>query len=106
LLPVNATERSAAIDLDDFKASPNSYTIIDARNWNEINTGLFFDNALTIPLPELRKRLSEIPTDKPIVVHCAAGYRSAAARSIIVSKITNVPIYDLSDKIAEFELVN
>ncbi|CAM3818061.1 MBL fold metallo-hydrolase [Mucilaginibacter galii] len=100
--PVNATEQSAELDLDDFKANPDQYTIIDARNWNEINAGLLFANALTIPLPEVRSRLQEIPTDKPIVVHCAAGYRSAAARSIIVSKITTVPVYDLSDVVVEF----
>ncbi|MFD1257606.1 rhodanese-like domain-containing protein [Mucilaginibacter terrae] len=100
--PTNATETSAELDLDAFKAHPESYTIIDARNWNEINAGLLFSNALTIPLPELRKRLNEIPTDKPIVVHCAAGYRSAAARSIIVQRIVNVPVYDLSDVVVEF----
>lgn len=102
LPPINATEVSVELDLEDFKANPNSYTIIDARNWNEINAGLLFANSLTIPLPELRKRLNEIPTDKPIVVHCAAGYRSAAARSIMVQYITNVPVYDLSDVVVEF----
>lgn len=106
LLPLNANEQFAELNLDDFKTHPENFTIIDARNWNEISAGLLFANSLTIPLPEVRKRLNEIPTDKPIVVHCAAGYRSAAARSIIVSKITNVPVYDLSDRIVEFELVN
>jgi hydroxyacylglutathione hydrolase len=102
LSPVDAIEQSAELDLADFKLNLDNYTIIDARNWNEINAGLLFNNALTIPLPELRSRLNEIPTDKPIVVHCAAGYRSAAARSIMVKDITNVPIYDLSDVVVEF----
>jgi len=106
LPPVSGTDRSAQLNLDEFKAHSEDYTIIDARNWNEINAGLFFENALTIPLPELRNRLGEIPTDKPIVVHCAAGYRSAAARSILVSKLPNVAVYDLSDYIVEFELVS
>jgi hydroxyacylglutathione hydrolase len=106
LPPASGTEQSAPLNLDDFKAHPEDYTIIDARNWNEINAGLFFEKALTIPLPDLRKRLGEIPTDKPIVVHCAAGYRSAAARSIMVSQLPNVAVYDLSDHIVEFELVS
>lgn len=106
LSPINATEVSVELDLQDFKANPNSYTIIDARNWNEINAGLLFANSLTIPLPELRKRLNEIPTDKPIVVHCAAGYRSAAARSIMVQYITNVPVYDLSDVVVDFKAIS
>jgi hydroxyacylglutathione hydrolase len=102
LSPVNAVEPSAELDLANFKLNPDNYTIIDVRNWNEINAGLLFPTALTIPLPELRRRLNEIATDKPIVVHCAAGYRSAAARSIIVKEITNVPVYDLSDVVVEF----
>jgi hydroxyacylglutathione hydrolase len=97
-----AQETFAELDLEDFKTKPESYTIIDTRNWNEINAGLLFENSLTIPLPELRNRISEIPTDKPIVVHCAAGYRSAAARSILVGRVSNVPVYDLSDTVLEF----
>jgi hydroxyacylglutathione hydrolase len=103
LNPANAHERSAELDLSDFNLRPNQYTIIDTRNWGEINDGMIFSNALTIPLPELRERLDEIPTDKPILVHCAAGYRSAAAASIIAAKIRSVPVYDLSEAVLEVE---
>ncbi|MBS7564612.1 MBL fold metallo-hydrolase [Mucilaginibacter sp. Bleaf8] len=102
LTPATATEQAAELHLDDFKAHTENYTIIDARNWNEINQKLLFDNALTIPLPELRNRLDEIPADKPIVVHCAAGYRSAAGRSIVAAKIKTVPVYDLGEVVVEF----
>ncbi|MCC8423838.1 MBL fold metallo-hydrolase [Mucilaginibacter sp. UR6-11] len=95
-------EKSAAINLADFKQSPQSYTIVDVRNQTEINAGKIFSQALSIPLPELRERLNEIPLNKPIVVHCAAGYRSAAAASIIAGEISSVPVYDLSDAIVEF----
>ncbi|GGH16184.1 MBL fold metallo-hydrolase [Mucilaginibacter phyllosphaerae] len=103
LTPVNATERSPNIDYADFKAHTNHYTIIDVRNWAEIKSGKIFSNSLTIPLPELRERVGEIPADKPIIVHCAAGYRSAAAVGIIASAINNVPVYDLSDAINEWK---
>jgi hydroxyacylglutathione hydrolase len=56
---------------------------------------------LVIPLPELRERIGEIPEDKPIVVHCAAGYRSAAAASIIADKISAVPVLDLSEAVRD-----
>jgi hydroxyacylglutathione hydrolase len=102
LSPVTAVERAATLNLELFKANTANYTIIDVRNWTEINAGKIFENALTIPLSELRGRLNEIPTDKPIVVHCAAGYRSAAATSIIAGKIDSVPVYDLSDTVLEF----
>ena len=32
-----------------------------------------------IPLQELPARMSELPKDKPIVIHCKAGMRSANA---------------------------
>jgi len=99
LSEVNTEIRSVDIALDDFKDHPENYTVVDARNWNEINAGKVFSHALTIPLPELRERLHEIPDNKPIVVHCAAGYRSAAATSIIAGKIDKVPVYDLSDAV-------
>ncbi|WP_374948670.1 rhodanese-like domain-containing protein [Mucilaginibacter sp.] len=102
LIPQSATERSPVIDLEHFKSNKSHYTIIDARNWAEINSGKLFTNALTIPLPELRERVNEIPTHKPVVVHCAAGYRSAAAAGIIAAQIQNVPVYDLSEAIKDF----
>jgi len=101
LIPEGADEIAVRLDMDDFKDSPEKYNIIDVRNRGEIKTGLLFSTATPIPLPELRERLAEIPTDKPIVVHCAAGYRSAAAASIIKTKITSVPVYDLGEAIVE-----
>jgi len=102
LLPDNANIASPVLDLEAFKANPENYTVIDVRNWNEINSGKLFKNSLTIPLPELRSRLNEIPTDKPIVVHCAAGYRSAAAASIIETAVTAVPVFDLQEVVTQF----
>ncbi|GAB3812480.1 MBL fold metallo-hydrolase [Pontibacter rugosus] len=64
-------EQSAAFDAAAFKANKAAYTLIDIRNGSETKAGTFFDGAITIPLPELRERAGEIPTDKPVVVHCA-----------------------------------
>ncbi|MES2276784.1 MAG: MBL fold metallo-hydrolase [Bacteroidota bacterium] len=102
IVPEDANTVSPVFDLADFEAYPDNYTVIDARNWTEINDGKVFAQALTIPLPELRERLDEIPTDKPIVVHCAAGYRSAAGSSIIAAKITEVPVYDMGEVVTKY----
>lgn len=98
----NSTEKSLVLIVNVFKTNNEDYTIIDVRNWAEINAGKIFPAALTIPLPELRERLGEIPQNKPIVVHCAAGYRSAAASSIIAGAIDAVPVYDLGEAIKDF----
>ncbi|RVT97167.1 MBL fold metallo-hydrolase [Mucilaginibacter limnophilus] len=94
-------EKSPAFAADDINDNPGKYTIIDVRNAGEVKSGKAFSNAINIPLPELRERISEIPTDKPIVVHCAAGYRSAAASSIIQALISNVPVYDMGERIQQ-----
>jgi hydroxyacylglutathione hydrolase len=102
LIPADAKEQSPVLNYDDFKNHPGNYTIIDVRNWAEIKAGKLFKDALTIPLPELRERVGEIPADKPIVVHCAAGYRSAAAAGIIQA-VVSTPVYDLGEAINEWK---
>ncbi|MFB9863126.1 MBL fold metallo-hydrolase [Rufibacter immobilis] len=101
-LPPAGTAQLPGLDVAAFKASPEQYTVVDVRNRNEVKEKKVFPHALEIPLPELRERVAEIPVDKPIVVHCAAGYRSAAAVSIIAPAISQVPVYDLGEAIKEF----
>lgn len=92
------------LNLDNFRNDPEAYTIIDVRNQSEVASGKIFKNAFAIPLPELRERVAEIPTGKPVVVHCAAGYRSAAGVSIVKSALNgNVPVYDLGEAINDFK---
>ena len=100
----NATlERTEKLNLKDFQNNPENYTIIDIRNKSEVEEGDIFDNAITIPLNELRNSEAEIPTKKPIVVHCAGGYRSAAGSSIISKLKKDVKVFDLSDDISNFK---
>ncbi|MCP4053085.1 MAG: MBL fold metallo-hydrolase [Mesoflavibacter sp.] len=96
-------ESTEKIDLSDFKNNPNQYTIIDIRNKSEVEEGKFFDNAISIPLNELRDSENQIPTEKPIVVHCAGGYRSAAGSSIISNLKNNAKVYDLSEAVSQFK---
>ena len=92
------------INVDAFKNHQQDYTIIDVRNTSEVKEGKIFKNSIAIPLAELRDRVNEIPTDKPIVVHCAGGYRSAAASSLILSEIgNNVNVLDLGEAVKEFQ---
>jgi hydroxyacylglutathione hydrolase len=101
LNPAGALEKLPGMDLTNSSFHPENYTIVDVRNWGEINVGKIFKHAIAIPLPELREWVNEIPVHRPIVVHCAAGYRSAAATSIIAGKITSVPVYDLGEAVTE-----
>lgn len=100
-----ATQSEPVIDINAFKENLDDYTIVDVRNGSEVKEGKPFKNSISIPLPEVRNRVEEIPTDKPIVVHCAGGYRSAAGSSIIKSALdVKVKVFDLSEAIKEFEI--
>ena len=92
------------IDVDTFKNHQQDYTIIDVRNSAEVKEGTFFKNSISVPLAEIRSRMDEIPTDKPIVIHCAGGYRSAAASSLIQTCIKKpVQVFDLGEAVKHFQ---
>lgn len=93
------------LDLDAFEKNKSDYTIVDIREKSEVESGKLFKNSINIPLPELREREKEIPSGKPVVVHCAAGYRSAAGFSILTRDL-NEKVYDLSENVKKFEPVN
>ncbi|TYB74290.1 rhodanese-like domain-containing protein [Bizionia myxarmorum] len=96
-------EKSESFDIAHFKKNKDAYTIVDIRNKSEVAEGKIFENAINIPLNELRDSDETIPANKPIMVHCAGGYRSAAGSSIIQNKLENATVYDLSDAVKEFQ---
>jgi rhodanese-related sulfurtransferase/rubrerythrin len=58
------------------------YNLVDVRqDWEYEEFHL--PGAKLIPLPELADRLDEIDADKPTLVYCAVGGRSASAASIL-----------------------
>ena len=90
--------------VEAFKNHLDEYTIVDVRNTNEAREKVIFPGSLHIPLAEVRERVKEIPTDKPIVVHCAGGYRSAAASSLVHAQLNEkISVFDLSEAIREFQ---
>ena len=95
-------ETSSGFDRESFEKGRKDFTIVDIRNTSETKAGKFFEGAINVPLPELRERASEIPTDKPVVVHCAGGYRSAAGSSILESLLP-VEVLDMSEAVNELK---
>lgn len=92
------------LDVAQFKQHIANYTIVDVRNKSEVKEEKIFPNSLSIPLGELRNRIKEIPTGKPIVVHCAGGYRSAAGSSLINAELKkSVEVFDLGEKVKDFQ---
>jgi hydroxyacylglutathione hydrolase len=72
--------------------------VIDVRNPSELESGRI-EGSASIPLSELIARIGEIPSDRPVVVHCASGYRSSVAASVLTRRGDS----DVSDLIGGYE---
>ena len=77
-MPVNTIER---IDAAALKSMPTTL-LIDVRKKSEFDSEHVV-NAINIPLNTLPQQLSEIPKNQPFILHCAGGYRSMIAASIL-----------------------
>ena len=60
-------------------------TLIDVRTADEYGLGTI-RGAINIPLDDLRERIHEIPTDKPVIVFCAIGLRGYIALKILTGR--------------------
>lgn len=63
-------------------ARDGSVFLLDTRTPFEVMQGKI-DGFVNIPLDELRKRIDEIPKDRPVYVHCHSGLRSYLACRIL-----------------------
>ncbi len=54
---------------------PGTTFLLDVRSQEEWDAGRI-PGAHHIPLPQLRKRIGEVPKDKDVLVHCQSGQRS------------------------------
>ena len=65
-------------------------TLIDVREENEFAEGSI-PGAINIPIRTLAQNLDQIPTDAPVVVYCASGFRAALSTAALQSMgYTNV----------------
>lgn len=58
--------------------------LIDVRTKEEFSFGAI-NGAVNIPLDDIRNRISEIPTDKQLVIYCAVGLRGYLAMKILTA---------------------
>jgi len=75
-------ERVTAATLAEELVSDDPPYILDVRSEQEWRDKRI-EQAVNIPLSRLLGRLDEVPRDREVVVHCATGYRSAIAASIL-----------------------
>jgi hydroxyacylglutathione hydrolase len=56
--------------------------VIDVRKKSEFDSE-HVEGAMNVPLNQISQHLAQFPKDKPFIVHCAGGYRSMIASSIL-----------------------
>ena len=76
-----------------FMDGKQPHTLVDVRSADEFRDG-YIPGAINIAVHEISAKLNKIPKDKPVVVYCRSGSRSAhAAQSLMAAGYGEV--YDL-----------
>jgi rhodanese-related sulfurtransferase/glyoxylase-like metal-dependent hydrolase (beta-lactamase superfamily II) len=63
-------------------ASPAPPIVVDIRapkEWQKSH----IDGSINVPLNHLVERMKEVPANRPVLVHCAGGYRSSIAAGLL-----------------------
>lgn len=79
---LTSTPRITAKELESMRSQQSAVLIVDVRSESEWNSS-HIDGSLNMPLNQVRERAAELPKDRQLVVHCAGGYRSAIAVSLL-----------------------
>lgn len=80
---IDTVERMTGSELE--ASYSNEPLIIDVRKKSEFDSEHVL-NAVNIPLNELNFRFTELPKNQAFILHCAGGYRSMIAASILKSR--------------------
>lgn len=87
---IRTVSRITAQALSEQLAAPCGPFVLDVRSEKEWQSG-HVAGSHNIPLTHLRERIAEVPRDRPVVVHCEGGYRSAIGTSLLAEAgLTNV----------------
>ncbi|MGB8474919.1 MAG: MBL fold metallo-hydrolase [Candidatus Acidiferrum sp.] len=76
------TERLSSQFAAELISSSEPPAVIDVRAPGE-REQKYIDGSLSMPLSRLSERLQELPKSRALLVHCAGGYRSSIAASIL-----------------------
>jgi glyoxylase-like metal-dependent hydrolase (beta-lactamase superfamily II)/rhodanese-related sulfurtransferase len=96
---VVSSSHVTAAQLDEARSSTPGLVVVDVRNPGEIEASGAIPGARSIPLARLLASLDELDPAAPTVVHCAGGYRSSIAASVLAS----AGFTDVSDLVGGYD---
>ena len=82
---IRVISRITAPALADQLAESTKPFVLDVRSEKEWQA-MHLSCSHNIPLTHLRERITEVPQDRPVVVHCEGGYRSAIGTSLLADR--------------------
>jgi hydroxyacylglutathione hydrolase len=94
------TERLSAPVAAERLAGRDAPLVVDVRTAGE-RQRQFIGGSVNIPLNHLTERFRELPKDRPLLVHCAGGYRSSIAASLLQQQ--GYQVSELAGGIAAWE---
>ncbi len=90
-------DRDALVD----KVRRGEVTVLDVRPAEEFAEG-HLPNAISIPLPELRRRLGELPKRREIVAYCRGPYCVFAIEAVTLLRAKGFRARRLEDGVADW----
>lgn len=79
---LRSVKRVTVSDLETELKAGKPPVVLDVRNQREREDS-HIEPSLHIPLNKLKQRWQEIPQDRRVIIHCARGYRSSIAASLL-----------------------
>jgi hydroxyacylglutathione hydrolase len=79
---MTGTARVTPAEAAQALGSPAPPVVLDVRapkEWEQVR----IEGSVNIPLNHLVERVGEVPADRPVLVHCAGGYRSSIAAGVL-----------------------
>jgi glyoxylase-like metal-dependent hydrolase (beta-lactamase superfamily II)/rhodanese-related sulfurtransferase len=78
--------------------------LVDVRTPHE-REQKHIDGSVSLPLNHLVERVADLPTDRPLLIHCAGGYRSSIAASLL-QRLGFTRVSEVAGGIAAWEAAN
>jgi len=96
----NEVREISVHELQRLKNEGTDFQLIDIREKEELDICQI--NGLNIPLGEIDIRTKELAKDKPVILHCKSGQRSAMATLFLQQQYSYENIYNLKGGILEY----
>ena len=72
--------------LNEMRENGEAHTLLDVREDNELSIANI-DGVLHIPMNSVPLRIDELPSDRPLIVMCHSGMRSAQVQAWLAENV-------------------